>query len=282
MAAMPVIHPTASVSSESELGEGVSIGPGCVLMGRVKLGAGVTLIGNAYLAGPIEVGAGTTVYPFACLGFPGQDVKFSMGMPTAGVKIGAKCIIREHATVHAATKTEHATTVGDNVFMMAYSHVGHDARVGSNVVMVNSAACAGHVEIGDNVILSGGAVVHQFVRVGRLAFFSGGTAVSADVPPFCIVTGRQIIGGINRVGMRRAGIARDDITRVDHAFRAALKGGLLRQEMVQRLADLGRESPCVAEMAAFVASSKRAICQATRRHSGSRGSVQADAGAGAE
>jgi UDP-N-acetylglucosamine acyltransferase len=273
---MPVIHPTASVSKESQIGEGVEIGPFCVLTGKVVLGAGVKLIGNVYLNGPIEIGAGTTVYPFACLGFPGQDVKFTPGMPTPGVKIGSNCLIRESATVHAATKPEHATTVGDNVFMMAYTHVGHDARLGNNIVMVNSAAVAGHVEVGDNVIISGGAVVHQFVRVGRLAFFSGGTAVSADVPPFCIVTARQIIGGINRVGMRRGGVPRDEITKVDHAFRTALRGGLMRQDMIERLTEQGRTSPAVAEMARFVAASKRAVCQATRRHSGSRGSVHED------
>lgn len=273
---MPVIHPTASVSNESQIGEGVEIGPFCVLTGKVVLGKGVKLIGNVYLNGPIEIGEGTTVYPFACLGFPGQDVKFTIGMPTAGVKIGNNCIIRESATIHAATKMEHPTSIGNNVFMMAYTHVGHDSRAGNNVIMVNSSALGGHADIADNVIISGGSVVHQFVRVGRMAFFSGGTAVSADVPPFCIVTARQIIGGINRVGMRRGGIARDEITKVDHAFRTALRGGIMRQEIVERLTELGRSSPAVAEMATFVAASKRAICQATRRHSGSRGSVHED------
>ncbi len=276
---MPVIHPTASVSKESQLADDVEIGPYCVLTGKVTLAKGVKLIGNVYLNGPIEIGAGTTVYPFACLGFPGQDVKFTLGMPTPGVRIGSGCIIRESATVHAATKPDHPTIVGNNVFMMAYTHVGHDSVLGNNIVMVNSSAVAGHVEVADNVIISGGSAVHQFVRVGRMAFFSGGTAVSADVPPFCIVTSRQIIGGINRVGMRRGGIARDEITKVDHAFRTALRGGLLRKEMVDILTEQGRTSPAVAEMAAFVASSKRAICQATRRHSGSRGSVHEDVSA---
>lgn len=273
---MPVIHPTASISSQSQLADDVEIGPYCVLTGKVTLASGVKLIGNVYLNGPIEIGAGTTVYPFASLGFGGQDVKFTPGMPTPGVKIGENCIVRENATVHAATKMEHPTTLGNNVFMMCYSHVGHDARVGNNVVMVNSSACAGHVELGDNVILSGGSVVHQFVRVGRMAMFSGGTAVSADVPPFCIVTARQIIGGINRVGMRRGGVPRDHITRVDQAFRTALRGGLMRSEIIERLTEQGRDCSAVAEMATFVAASKRAICQATRRHSGSRGSVHED------
>lgn len=277
---MPTIHPTALVSPQAELASGCQIGPWCVLNGPVRLGEGVRLIGNVYIEGPAEIGAGTTVYPFACVGFPGQDFKFSPGMATAGVRVGRECVIRESATIHAATKTDHPTTIGDKVFMMAYAHVGHDARVGNNVVMVNSSAVAGHTRIGDNVTMSGGVGVHQFVRVGRYAFFSGGVAVSADVPPFCIVTSRQIIGGINRVGLRRAGFSRPDITKIDEAYRTALRGGLTREEMVRTLEQLGRDCEPVMEMARFVGESTRAVCQGRRGHSGAMASVRSEAAEG--
>ncbi len=74
---MALIHPTASVSREVELGDDVRIGPGCVLSGAVKLGAGVELLGNVYIQGPVTIGARTFVYPFTCIGFEPQDVKFA-------------------------------------------------------------------------------------------------------------------------------------------------------------------------------------------------------------
>ena len=43
--------------------------------------------------------------------------------------------------------------------------------------------------------------------------FSGDCAVSLDVPPFCVVNERNRIGGINLVGLRRAGF--------DHAVNVA-------------------------------------------------------------
>jgi len=258
---MPEIHPSAVVGKACELADDVVIGPHCVLQGRVRLGPGARLIAAVHLNGPVEVGEGTEVYPGACLGFPGQDLKFKAGMPTAGVRIGRSCIIREHVTVHAATNDHTPTTVGDRCFMMACSHLGHDARIGNDVTMVNGSGLAGHAQVGDNATLSGAAVIHQFTRVGRLAFMSGGTGVSMDVPPFCMVPERQRIAGINLVGMRRLGISREEITRVREAFRQVFRpGDLSKEEMIERLEELGKGSPAVLEMAAFVRESKRAIC----------------------
>jgi UDP-N-acetylglucosamine acyltransferase len=258
---MHMIHPSASVSSDAVLGEGVEIGPHCILTGRVVLGAGVRLLGNVYLAGPVEIGSETIVYPFCCIGFPAQDWKFKPGDPTPGVKVGRNCILREHVTLHAATKPDRPTTVGDRCMLMVSSHLGHDARIGNDVVMVNNSGLAGHADLGDNVTLSGSVGIHQFVRVGRFVFMSAGVGVSADVPPFCIVPERQRIEGINRVGLRRAGFPRDHITRLDEAFRKVFRpGSIPKPEMIQMLEELGRDCPPVMEMADFVRQSKRPIC----------------------
>jgi UDP-N-acetylglucosamine acyltransferase len=259
---MAKIHPTAVLSGDIETGEGVEIGPFCVLEGRVVLGAGVRLISHVHLRGPIEIGSSTVLYPFVCLGMPGQDFKFKPGDPTPGVRIGRDCILREGVTVHAATKPDTPTTVGDRVMMMAQSHAGHDARIGNGVVMVNGSAVAGHGVIGDQATLSGLTGVHQFVRVGRLAFMSGGSVVSADVPPFCVAWGRNRIMGLNLVGLRRAGMSRDHITLLRRAFREVFRVSMPKGEMIERLRELGAQCPPALEMAEFLASGTRAFCPA--------------------
>lgn len=272
---MPTIHPSALIGREVELADDVQIGPYCVLNGRVKLGKGVRLVGQAYLEGPVSIGDGTIVYPFACLGFPGQDFKFKLGSPTAGVTIGSGCLIREHVTIHAATNEHTPTSIGDRVFMMSNSHAGHDARVGNGVVMVNNSALGGHAQVHDGAIISGGSLVHQFNRIGRLAFMAGGTAVSVDVPPFCMVTGNNVMHGINLVGLRRSGMARDDVTRVRQAYREVLSQPLTREEMVRELERMGAECAPVAEMAAFVGAAKK-ICQSAERARQKRDSTISD------
>ncbi|MBK7405591.1 MAG: acyl-ACP--UDP-N-acetylglucosamine O-acyltransferase [Phycisphaerales bacterium] len=204
---MAKIHPTAIVPPEAVLADDVEIGPFCVLTGRVTLGPGVRLLASVHVQGPATIGEGTIVYPGACLGFEPQDYKFKPGALTAGVCVGANCLIREHVTIHAASNDHTPTTLGDGCFLMAYSHMGHDCRVGNRVILVNYCGLSGHVEVQDNATLSGHVGVHQFVRIGRLAFLSGGASVGMDVPPFCMANERNRLGGLNLVGMRRTGSA---------------------------------------------------------------------------
>ena len=254
---MPNVHPTALVGPECELAENVEIGPYCILSGRVRLGPGVQLISHVRLQGPLTIGEGTQIFPFACLGFPAQDVKFKIGDPTAGVVVGGRCIIRESVTIHAATKEAAPTAIGDRVFMMVNSHVGHDARVGDGVTIVNNSALAGHSQVGDSAILSGNVVLHQFNRIGRLAFVSGGSALSTDVPPFCIASGRNVLVGINEVGLRRSGMSRELIPLIREAYRKALRERNDRAGMLQILEEMGRDCPPILEMATFVREAKR-------------------------
>lgn len=258
------IHPTAELSPEVELGEGVEVGPYCFLRGKVKLEAGVKLLGNNYIAGdvgPVVIGARTIVYPFACIGYEPQDFKFiGTGLKSAGVVIGTDCLIREHATVHAASNDHTPTKVGNKVFLMVNTHVAHDGCVGNNVVMVNGAGLAGHGVIEDNVVLGGNAVIHQFCRIGRMVMMSGDCAVSLDVPPFCMVNERNRIGGLNTVGLRRSGMPREHITELRRAFRDLLRSPMPRSQVIAEMTARGVNCPPVAEMARFIEASKRGIC----------------------
>lgn len=251
------VHPSSVIDPAAELADGVEIGPNCTITGKVKLAERVQLIGAVHIYGPVEIGPGSTFYPGACIGYPGQDYKFKLGMPTAGVKIGAECLIREHVTIHAATKPDVPTTLGNRVFMMVSSHAGHDARIDDDAILVNSAVMGGHSHVATRAIMSGNTSLHQFARVGRLAFIGGGVACPRDVPPFCVAGIRDRINGVNFVGMRRAGMDRDEITNIRRAFWEVLRTNLPRQEAVARLRELGKNSPAVLEMAEFLNTSKR-------------------------
>ena len=259
---MTTIHPSAAISGPTEFGKDVHIGAYCVINGPVKLGDGVRLIGNVYLNGPVEIGARTTVHPFASIGFAPQDVKFKPELGTVGVKIGEDCQLREHVTIHSASNGKtRPTTVGDRCFLMVAAHMGHDSIIGNDVVLVNNTALGGHVELGDRVTVGGGAVVHQFCRIGRLAFVGGGSTITTEVPPFCLVWGRNQLAGLNVIGMRRAGVSREEITTIRRAFREAIRTRPAREIMLRRLREIGANCGPVMEMADFVSTSTRAIVQ---------------------
>jgi len=261
---MRFIHPSAIVAPECELGQGVHIGPGCILTGHVVLGDNVRLINNVTIHGPVTVGDDVEMYPNVCVGFPGQDFKFKPGMPTAGVRVGEGTILREGVSLHASTRAESPTSIGKRVFMMANSHAGHDAIVGDDCILANGALLAGFTVIAEKVIISGNAAVHQFCRIGRMSMLGGLAACSVDIPPYCVSPVRNTITGLNMVGMRRSGIPREQITRTREAFRKALVPALLRDERVAILTEMGADCPPIMEIAEFIKSGKRAIATPPR------------------
>ncbi len=271
------IHPTAIVSDEAELGDGVEIGAYCIVRGRVRLGDGVRLISHVCVDGPGEIGAGTVVFPFASLGAPAQDRKLGLGDISAGFVIGEQGIIREYVSVHSATNDQTPTTIGDRVFMMCTSHVGHDARVGDDVILVNGALIGGHAVVGDQVNMSGHSALHQHCRIGRLSMISG-VVFSMDVLPFSMATHRNRIAGVNLVGMRRAGMDRSEIQAVREAFRDLVRNGLMRQDLISELRARGEgRFPALIEMAEFAEGAKRGLAPGVRKGKRDLGSAEDDA-----
>jgi UDP-N-acetylglucosamine acyltransferase len=128
--------------------------------------------------------------------------------------IGDNNTIREYATIHrATTKQDWVTVIGNNNYLMSYSHIAHDCVVGNNVIMVNGATIGGLTIIGDYATLSAFITCHQFVRIGAYTMISGLTGVPKDIPPYMMASGsRASLYALNLVGLRRRGFKREAIT----------------------------------------------------------------------
>jgi len=251
------IHPTSEIDSQADLAEDVSIGPGCVIRGCVRSGAGTRVIGHAYLQGPLTIGRENTIYPFTTLGFAPQDRKYNPLEQGAGVLIGDGNVFRESVTIHRATG-QRPTTIGDGNYFMVNSHAGHDVVMGDDNMLANGALLAGHVEVADRVIFGGNCAVHQFCRVGRLVMMSGQQGVTRDLPPFSICYEDRRVGGLNLVGLRRAGY-RDHIPALKEAFTILYRNGhanLSAVDLIER--ELGNDTLCM-ELVAFVRTTSRGI-----------------------
>lgn len=212
------IHSTAIVSSRAILGQGVKIGPYCIVGDNVALGNDVELVSHVYIDGITEIGDNTKVFPFTAIGCIPQDLKYRG--EESRIKIGVNNTIRENVTIHGGTKMGRTeTTIGSNCLFMVATHIAHDCVVGNNVIMSNNATLGGHVVVEDNVIIGGLSAVHQFVRIGKHAIVGGVTGVAGDVVPYASVAGdRAKILGVNTRGLRRYGIKNDDISQLHQAF----------------------------------------------------------------
>jgi UDP-N-acetylglucosamine acyltransferase len=259
---MVEIHPSAIVEEGFQAGDGVRVGPYCVVGRDVVLGENVELRSHVIVAGRVSIGAGTVVFPFASIGEAPQDIGYR-GEPTE-VSIGQKCIIREHVTIHRGTvRGRGRTTVGDGCFLMVGAHVAHDCHLGNNVTMVNLATIGGHVEVGDYAILGGLSAVQQRVRIGASAFVGGHSGIGGDLIPFGIGVGRGArLGGLNIVGLKRRGFDRPTI----HALRAAYRTLFLEANgslsgRVEQVAEEYADIPAVMSVVEFIrAADGNALC----------------------
>ena len=218
--AEPFVHHLSVVEDGAQLAAGVRIGPFCHVGPEVVLGEGVELASHVSIIGATTIGAGTRISPNVALGGGPQDLRHQGSRTT--LEIGRNCIIREFATAHAGSTSGHgATKIGDECFLMAYSHVGHDCDVGNKVILTNCATLGGHCEVGEGAILSGHTAVHQFVRIGHHAFLAGNSAVGGDVMPFGFVLGTPgTLRGLNVIGLRRSGLTGSDIRALRRAYKA--------------------------------------------------------------
>lgn len=257
----PIVHNLAVVDPAARLGAGVSIGPFCVVGPDVELGDGVELLSHVAVAGRTTIGPRTKIYPFASIGHAPQDLKYTGELST--LRIGADCMIREGVTINPGTAGGHMTTVvGDRCALLANSHIGHDCKVGDNVILSNNVMLAGHVTVGSHVIFGGGSAVIQFTRVGAHAFVGGMSGLENDLIPYGMVIGnRAHLAGLNLVGLKRRGFAREDIHVLRRVYRLlfAAEGTLL-----ERVADVESEvggHPLVSEVLAFIREGgDRALC----------------------
>jgi UDP-N-acetylglucosamine acyltransferase len=96
---------------------------------------------------------------------------------------------------------------------------------------------AGHVRIADHVFVGGGAVFHQFVRVGEGAMVGGLGGIGLDLPPFVMAAERNQVIGLNLVGLKRRGVAREAIRELKAAFRTVyFTPGNIREVAARALA----------------------------------------------
>lgn len=255
---MTKIHPTAIVDRNAELGEGVDVGPYCVIGGEVRLGDRTQLHAHVHLDGYTQIGADCTVYPFACLGTRTQDLKYAGGRP--GMKIGDGTTIREYVTVNAATSDGDWTVVGSRCLLMAYAHVAHDCVVGNRVVMANCVTLAGHIEVEDGAILGGLSAVHQFVRIGTLSIIGGCSKVVQDVPPYMMADGHPLkVRGLNKIGLKRNGVDDETQALLKQAYKILYRKNLTTGDALSAMEQELGDAPEIERLRAFIGSSQRGI-----------------------
>lgn len=163
------VHPTASVDSRADLGDGVRVWHEAQIREGASIGPGCIIGKGAYV--------------------------------DLGVHVGANCKIQNYALVY------HGSWLGEGVFIGPAAILTNDPR--PRAITPDGALKSaddwecGQIVIEDGASIGAGAIVLPGVRIGRFALIGAGAVVTRDVPPHALVAGNPArrVGWVCRCGM---------------------------------------------------------------------------------
>jgi len=255
------IDSSAIISKTATLGNNVEIGAFSIIGDNVYIKDNCKIMHHTVINKNTEIGCNCKIFPFASIGTDPQDITFKD--EDTFIEIGENNIIREFTTINRGTlKGGSHTKIGNNNYIMVYSHIAHDCKVGNNTILINGATLAGHVEVEDFAVIGAFSSVHQFVRIGRNSYIGGYTIVLQDVLPFAKISqskeGYDFFGP-NSIGMMRNGINREFINNVKDIFHIIYRSNLNTTQAIEKLKDEfinSEESDIIID---FISQTKRGI-----------------------
>lgn len=255
-----MIHSTAIIDSNAEIDEDVQIGPYAVVGPDVRIHGGTVIGAHTTIDQYTTIGPDCEIFHHAAIGAVPQDLKF--GGEKSSVKIGRGTVIREFVTIHRGTDVGRGMTeIGEENFLMAYTHIAHDCITGRQVIFANAASLGGHIQVGDCATVGALVGVHQFARIGDYAFVGALSGVTKDIPPFVLASGtpRAQLHGLNVIGLKRRDFSKEAIQALKRAYRILFRLGLTQNEAIERVTAEVDQKPEVVKLIEFIKSSERGI-----------------------
>ncbi len=254
---MSKIHSTAIVDPSAILADDVTIGAYAIVEDNVTIGAGTWIGPHVVIRNHTSIGDNNRIYQFCSIGEQPQHQGYA-GEPTK-LEIGDGNTIREYCTINRGTVDNLGVTrIGNENFIMAYTHIAHDCVLGNHIIFANGASLAGHVDIGDHAILGGFTLVHQFCKIGQHCITGIGCICLQDVPPYIVAAGNPARPfGINSKGLRRRDFSEESIRLLNNAYRAVYRRSLDLKSALNELDKLNGDNPDVASFAQFLRQSQR-------------------------
>ena len=194
----PGIHPTATVSAEAEIGEGVEIGPhvtigdgsriepncrigtGCAIGRRVVIGYDSVLHAHVTIYDDVDIGNHAVLHAGCVIGADGfgfaLDGERYQKFPQIGrVEIGDFVEIGANSCVDRAALG--TTRIGEGTKLDNLVHVGHNCRIGRHVVVAAQTGFSGGVVVDDYAVIGGQVGIGDKARIESHAVLGSGCGI---------------------------------------------------------------------------------------------------------
>ena len=180
-----MIDPSATVSSEAELGARVTIGPHAMIGPNVRIGDDTVVGARTRIDAGTLIGERCWIGDNCALGIDGTSYVTQpdgswQRLPHLGRVILGSDVELGHGVlvIHGILQDTH---VGDNVCIGNYSTVGHNCSIGRSCWIAVNATLCGSVSLGEGVQVGVGARILNHLHVGNRAKIGIGSVVLRNV-----------------------------------------------------------------------------------------------------
>jgi len=237
----PGVSEFAQVHASATIGEGVSVGPYCMIGPGTTLEDGVVIHAHCVLLGGSTIGAGTVLYPRvvlyrrvrigssckihsgAVIGAPGfgytREGEGHTFIPqVGGVELGDHVDVGPNSCIDAGTLAP--TRIESHVKIDNLVQVGHNSVVGARVLLCGQVGMAGSTIIEPDCVLAGQVGVGGHLTLGRGTMAGAQAAVLQSTAPGSRVGG---VPAFDFKQWRKAARAFQDLPEMKKELRALRK-----------------------------------------------------------
>ena len=204
------VHPSAVVSPEAKLGQGVSINANAVIEAGAEIGDGTVIGAGCYIGHDVKIGAGSLLYPNVTVMYRcviGRKAVIHPGVVIGGdgfgfiptkqglVKVPQTGIVQidDDVEIGANTTIDRArfgkTWIKSNVKIDNQVMIAHNVVIGESSILVAQCGIAGSAELGRGVILAAKSGVNGHITLGDGVQVAGTSGVVKSLPAGAIALG---------------------------------------------------------------------------------------------
>lgn len=200
--AMPAIHPTAIVESDS-IGSGVSVGEFAVVRPGASIGDGAVIHPQVVINANVRLGDGVEVLPGSYIGRAPRAVGAIAREPSyrREATIGSGCAIGANAVIYYDVEMGADNLIGDGASIRELSRLGDGNVVGRGVTLDRDVVVGNGTRVMDKAHLTGGMRVGSDVFIAAMVVttndnsFGGRGYVEEELGGPTIEDGAMIGGG---------------------------------------------------------------------------------------
>lgn len=203
-----IIHPTAVIHADANIGSFNFIGPYCTIHNNVHIGNYNIFESHVSVGSPAEHKA--------------PEYNRVAHEQKGKVVIGNFNNIREFVTINKPTQV--LTSIGSNCYIMRGGHISHDSHVEDDVIMSCDVILGGHTIVLKGAYMGIKSCTHPRMTIGHYSIIGMGSVVTKNITPGAKAFGIPAkIMGFNDIGLERAGLTRDDLNKYDKIYEETIK-----------------------------------------------------------